>query len=111
MKGVKTGGRQKGTPNKDNSLKRFLRAHSAEYFQPKEVESDGKKCMMSDFELDMAHLAPDSRVNAELRLLEFHTPKQKAVDVDLAAKVKVNTIEAKLSMLCGNDTDGEDGND
>ena len=32
MKGKKTGGRVKGTPNKDNPLKGFIRAHSEKYF-------------------------------------------------------------------------------
>lgn len=111
MKGMKTGGRKKGTPNKENPLKGFIRAHSLDYFQPKETKCDGKKCMMSDFELDMAELAPDDRVNAELRLLEFHTPKMKAVDVDMSARVNVRTIEDKLSVLCGNDTDDDDDDD
>lgn len=111
MKGMKTGGRKKGTPNKENPLKGFIRAHSLDYFQPKETKYDGKKCMMSDFELDMAELAPDDRVNAELRLLEFHTPKMKAVDVDMSARVNVRTIEDKLSVLCGNDTDDDDDDD
>ncbi len=108
MKGMKTGGRKKGTPNKENPLKGFIRAHSLDYFQPKETECDGKKCMMSQFELDMTGLDPESRVNAELRLLEFHTPKMKAVDVDMSARVNVRTIEDKLSVLCGNDTDDDD---
>ena len=111
MKGMKTGGRKKGTPNKENPLKGFIRAHSLSYFEPKETKYDGKKCMMSEFELDMAELAPDDRVNAELRLLEFHTPKMKAVDVDMSARVNVRTIEDKLSVLCGNDTDDGDDED
>ena len=105
---MKTGGRKKGTPNKDNPLKGFIRAHSVAYFEPKETKWNGKKCVMSDFELDMAELAPDDRVNAELRLLEFHTPKMKAVDVDMSAKVKVRTIEDKLRGLCGQDFDEDD---
>ena len=70
MKGMKTGGRKKGTPNKENPLKGFIRAHSLSYFEPKNVKFNGKATIMSDFELDMAELAPDDRVNAELRLLE-----------------------------------------
>lgn len=111
MKGMKTGGRKKGTPNKVNPLKGFIRAHSLSYFEPKNVKFNGKATIMSDFELDMAELAPDDRVNAELRLLEFHTPKMKAVDVDMSAKINVRTIEDKLSALCGEDADEDDDED
>lgn len=111
MKGMKTGGRKKGTPNKENPLKGFIRAHSLSYFEPKNVKFNGQVTIMSDFELDMAELAPDDRVNAELRLLEFHTPKMKAVDLDMSAQVNVRTIEDKLSSLCGVDTDDDDDED
>ena len=111
MKGMKTGGRKKGTPNKDNPLKEYLRAHSGDYFLPKEVNYGGKKRIMSEFDIDMAELAPDERVSAELRLLEFHTPKMKAVDIDMSARVNVRTIEDKLSLLCGNGTDDEPDDD
>ena len=105
-KGFKTGGRQKGTPNKENPLKGFLRAHSLAYFEPKEREGeDGVTRMLSQFDVDMEMLAPDDRVSAELRLLEFHTPKMKAMDVDIDAKVSPKTIEDMLSDLCLEDED------
>ena len=53
MKGMKTGGRKKGTPNKENPLKGFIRAHSLSYFEPKNVKFNGKATIMSDFELDI----------------------------------------------------------
>lgn len=142
MKGKKTGGRQKGTPNKENPLKGYLRAHSLAYFEPR-VQTDpitggsreiqrqrlvqdeegnvykvidlipltdhvsGLPLNISDFEADMIALSPGDRVNAELRLLEFHTPKMKSVDVDLEARVSSITIEDRLRQLCG-ETDDED---
>ena len=110
MKGMKTGGRKKGTPNKENPLKGFIRTHSMSYFEPKLVhdEDTDKMRSMSQFEIDMAMLAPNDRVNAELRLLEFHTPKMKAIDMDVNAQVNVLTIEDKLRALCGEDEDDED---
>lgn len=81
------------------------------YFEPKNVKFNGQVTIMSDFEMDMAELAPDDRVNAELRLLEFHTPKMKAVDLDMSAQVNVRTIEDKLSVLCGADTEDDDDED
>lgn len=112
MKGMKTGGRKKGTPNKENPLKGFIKSHSLAYFEPKEVKcDDGKKRTLSHFDLDIQALAPDDRVNAELRLLEFHTPKMKAIDMDVNANVNVLTIEDKLRALCGKDeeNDNDDG--
>lgn len=139
-KGFKTGGRQKGTPNKENPLKGYLRAHSLAYFEPR-VQTDpitggtreiqrprlvqdeegnvhkvidlipltdhasGLPLTISDFEADMIALSPGERVNAELRLLEFHTPKMKAMDVDIDAKVSPKTIEDMLSDLCLEDED------
>lgn len=129
---MKTGGRQKGTPNKDNPLKGYLRTHSEEYFKPKPqvdsdgspknlvrynkdgevvlkvplVDSEGNPYVMSDFDVDMLKMDPDERVNAELRLLEFHTPKMKSVDVDMAVQER-KTIEDRLIEL-SQDDDEED---
>lgn len=140
-KGKKTGGRQKGTPNKENPLKGYLRAHSLAYFEPRVqtdpitggsreiqrqrltqdaegnvykdidliplTDSKGNPVTMSDFEADMIALNPNERVNAELRLLEFHTPKMKAVEVDMDVRGSVTTIEDRLRELCG-ETDEDD---
>ena len=141
-KGKKTGGRQKGTPNKENPLKGYIRAHSLAYFEPR-VQTDpvsggarqiersrlvqgedgavykvidlvpltdhisGLPLTMSDFEADMIALSPNERVNAELRLLEFHTPKMKAVEVDMDVHSSL-TIEDRLRDLCGEDDEDED---
>lgn len=76
------------------------------------MKLDGKgSVMMSDFEYDMSQLAPDDRVNAELRLLEFHTPKMKAIDMDVNANVNVLTIEDKLRALCGEDEEEDEDDD
>ena len=142
-KGKKTGGRQKGTPNKENPLKGYLRAHSLAYFEPR-VQTDpitggsreiqrqrlvqdeegnvykvidlipltdnvsGLPLNISDFEADMIALSPNERVNAELRLLEFHTPKMKAVEVDMDVHGSVITIEDRLRELCGEDEEDDD---
>ena len=51
MKGKKTGGRVKGTPNKDNPLKGYIRAHSVKYFT--EIVKDD----LTQFEIDQINLA------------------------------------------------------
>ena len=132
-KGKKTGGRVKGTPNKENPLKGYLRAHSIAYFEPKpQVDDEGKPrevifrdkegtiigstiladkqgepLILSDFDVDMMSLDTGNRVTAELRLLEFHTPKMKSVDVDMDVHGTVHTIEDRLKELCG-ETDEDD---
>lgn len=142
-KGKKTGGRQKGTPNKENPLKGYLRAHSLAYFEPRlqtdpitggsrEIQRQrlvqdeegyvykvidlipltdhvsGLPLNISDFEADMIALSPNERINAELRLLEFHTPKMKAVEVDMDVHGSVVTIEDRLRELCGEDEEDDD---
>lgn len=117
MKGKKTGGRQKGTPNKENPLKGFIHTHSLNYFTPRlRVDAKGKPIVLpngsplvddagqpvecSDFEMDMMYLGPGDRVSAEIKLLEFHQAKMKAVDVDMNVHGQVITIEDKLRQLC-----------
>lgn len=56
---------------------------------------------MSDFDVDMLTMQPNERVHAELRLLEYHTPKMKAVEVDMDMRASVITIEDRLAELCG----------
>lgn len=143
-KGRKTGGRQKGTPNKDNPLKGILRAHSLAYFtereqldpitgRPREIQrqrlvqdeeteevykvidliplvdhASGRPLSISDFDADMIALNPNDRVAAELRLLEFHTAKMKAVEVDMEMRASAITIEDRLRDLCGGSDNGDE---
>ena len=145
-KGKKTGGRQKGTPNKDNPLKGLIRAHSLKYFEDR-VQTDpitggarqiqrkrlvqdeegnvynvidlipltdpatGQPLVMSDLDADMMALSPAERVNAELRLMEYHTPKMKAVEVDMDVHGSNITIEDRLRELCGENDDDEEEDD
>jgi hypothetical protein len=103
-KGRKTGGRVKGTPNKDNPLKGYLAAHSLHYFQPRQQE-DGTIC--SDFEVDLVNMRADERVTAELKLLKYHTPEMKSTDIDMTISDAARTIEDRLSELCG-DSDSDE---
>lgn len=130
MKGKKTGGRQKGTPNKENPMKSLLRAKSEEYFQPKpqtdpdgsprklKIVADGQvitimelkdekghPLVMSDYDVDMMQLSPADRVSANLRILKFHTPEMKSVDMDMNIKGGSISIEGRLRSLCGEDQD------
>lgn len=104
-KGKKTGGRQKGTPNKQqNPLKSYLREHSLSYFERRiQKDLDGIMREVSDFELDIESLKAEDRVAAEIKMLEYHTPKQKAVDVTIDSINANITIEDRLRELCKDD--------
>lgn len=141
-KGYKTGGRQKGTPNKNNPIKGILQRHSEDYFAnriqideitggPREIQrarliqdaegnvckvidsipltgSDGFPLNMSDFKADMLALSPAERVAAELKILEFHTPRMKSQDINMEVNVGPRTIEDTLKALCAAEDDDED---
>ena len=104
---MKTGGRQKGTPNKEKSpIVALLKDHSEKYFTPSKA-LDGK----SQFDVDTELMTPEDRANIEVKIMEFHTPRKKAVDVDMNAQVNVRTIEDKLRTLCGTDAEEEEDDD
>ena len=139
-KGYKTGGRQKGTPNKNNPTKGALLNHTTDYLTPRPqvdeegkpkviqrikwknsedgpvrtvveipaVDSDGNPLIMSDFEFDMKFLSPADRVAAELKIMEFHTPRMKSQDINMEINMGPRTIEDTLKALCGeSDESGE----
>ncbi len=124
--GRKTGGRQKGTPNKPNPLKEHLRAHSMAYFEPKVqtnadgsprtlefrdkdgllyntvvlADADGNPLVISDFDLDMMMMKPKDRATIQEKLLRYHTPQMQSVsaEVSLAGEI-TTTIEQRLKDL------------
>lgn len=112
MKGKKTGGRTKGTPNKDTpqkkAIKALLQQHSLAYITPHEVkdengetilDDDGNLMVASDLELDLAAMKPSDRAFVEVKLLEFHTPKMQSTSVDVNMQDCSITIEDKLIKL------------
>lgn len=99
MRGKKTGGRKKGTPNKDNPLKGYMREHSLAYFAPDPANKDGLSC----FDLDMMQLDPSDRVLAELKLLKFHTPEMKSVDMDMSVSSGADSLAERLASLSEED--------
>lgn len=102
------GGRVKGTPNKNQHLKMFLREHSQDYFTPniEEVDEEGNPtgAIVSQFDIDVRAMKTSDRVNAELQLLKYHTPQMQSTNVDLGIKEGENVLNARLSKLAN----GED---
>ena len=133
MKGRKTGGRQKGTPNKPTPLKDALRAQSESYFiarpqvdidgNPRVLEfrdkegiiyssitladADGNPIIASNFEIDMMMMDAKDRATIQEKILRYHTPQMQAVsaDVNLTGQI-ATTIEDRLAKLAaGEDPD------
>ena len=102
------GGRAAGTPNKDKPLKTFLRQHSVDYFTPsiEERNEHGTPTgrIISQFDLDCKALDPESRVDAEIKLLKFHTPQMQSTSVDMTIVDDHKTISERLARLAA----GED---
>lgn len=107
--GRKTGGRQKGTPNKPNPLKEYLRAHNEAYFKPTIKVEDEETAhilgvavgtLVSRFDIDSALMEPKERAAAQIQLLPYHTAKTQSVsaEVSLAGEI-TTTIEQRLKDL------------
>lgn len=124
--GRKTGGRQKGTPNRPNPLKEHLRAHSTAYFEPKPqtkadgtprilqfrtkegevyntvtlADADGTPLVISDFEVDMMMMEPKDRATIQEKLLRYHTPQMQSVSAEVSLAGEITTsIEQRLADL------------
>lgn len=97
------GGRAAGTPNKDKPLKTFLRQHSVQYFTPSidEIDDKGKKTgrLVSQFDIDCKTLDPESRIDAEIKLLKFHTPQMQSTNVDMTIVDDNRTLTERLARL------------
>lgn len=97
------GGRQPGTPNKDKPLKTFLREHSIEYFTPTIEQKDAKGKptgrLLSQYDIDILQLDPANRVDAELKLLKFHTPQMQSTSVDMTVTAENQTLADRLKRL------------
>jgi len=107
--GRKTGGRQKGTPNKPNPLKERLRAQSVEYFEPIIPIGDEELAkrlfvpvgtLISRFDLDMAMMEPKDRAIIQEKLLRYHTPQMQSVSAEVSLSGDITTtIEERLAQL------------
>lgn len=88
------GGRQKGTPNKDNPLKVVLHQKSEAYFTVP-VDEDGN----TQFDLDMRDMDPAVRAKLQMDMLQYHTPKMQSVSGDMNVKEVNKTYTDRLARL------------
>lgn len=90
--GKKTGGRQKGTPNKSTVLgKEVIVSLLADY-------SDSG-LMASDF----MTIDPKDRLIIAEKFMQYTMPKMQATAIDLNLGEQKKTIEDRLAELCGED--------
>lgn len=107
--GRKTGGRQKGTPNKPNPLKESLRARSAAYFEPCIPVEDAELAahmhvavgtLVSRFDLDTEMMEAKDRAAIHEKLLRYHMPQMQSVSAEVSLSGDVTTtIEQRLADL------------
>lgn len=91
------GGRQKGTPNKENPLKAVLHQKSEDYFTVP-VDDEGN----TQFDLDMREMEPAVRAKLQMEMLQYHTPKMQSVSADMNVKEVNKTYTDRLARLaCG----------
>lgn len=119
------GGRQKGTPNKDNPLKTILHEHSMGYFEQnipaneafgtyneKDRETLREQYagrIFSQFELDLLGMKAVDRAKAELEIIQYHTPKLQAVSADMSLKDSNKSFAGRLNRIAnGENPDIED---
>lgn len=125
-KGKKTGGRQKGTPNKPKPIKEQLRRISTEYFTPHPqtepdgkprtinlcdkdgnildtiilADADGNPVEISDCEVDLMMMGPKDRCVAHEKLLRYHTPQMQSVSAEVSLSGEISaSIEDRLRDL------------
>ena len=91
MRGKKTGGRVKGTPNKaTKTIREKLSEVTSDYYN-----SD-------KFFQDLAQLEPKDRVALMERLTNYVAPKMQSTTIDATVESR-KTIEDKLVELAGNE--------
>lgn len=87
MKGKKTGGRQKGTPNKATAFSKSV---------IQEILTDYTSSDL--FRKDMQDLDPKDRLDIMVKLMAFTTPKPQSVDMSITSNIP-RTIEDTLKEL------------
>lgn len=88
----KTGGRQKGTPNKTTAaVKNYITEVLSDYMQP--AKKGSKKPTLAE---DIAAMLPEDRVRAMTQLAGYVIPKQQALSVAEQTQVEADALTAWL---------------
>lgn len=89
----KTGGRQKGTPNKTSGVvKGYLTDTLTAYLQPKALAGNKQPTL----EEDLQNMLPAERVRAITSLAGYVIPKQQAISIEEQTQVEMDALTAWL---------------
>lgn len=102
-KGVKYGGRQKGTPNKATKTIREAIGSLLDAYMNGDPESQDQNIRDGLFYDDFFHLKPKDRVFYAERFAAFAAPKMQSVDVGLQDKEQQQSLVEKITKLAGDD--------
>jgi hypothetical protein len=96
MRGQKTGGRQKGTPNKATAFSKSVIQDIVSNYVLAEKDSDNEfnKTFIEDF----GKLDPKDRIDVIIKLAAFITPKPQTVAINFGEEKK-DTFGEKLARL------------
>ena len=92
----KTGGRQKGTPNKTTTITKQVIANLLSSYHQSGL-----------MEKDFISLDPKDRLVIAERLMQYNLPKMQATSIDMTVDEKKKTIEETLSELSKEPDDTE----
>lgn len=89
---AKTGGRQKGTPNKTTSaVKGYITQVLSDYMQP--AQKGSRQPTLAE---DIAAMQPEDRVRAMTQLAGYVIPKQQALSIAEQTQVEADALTAWL---------------
>lgn len=102
MKGQKTGGRQKGTPNKATAaVKSYIADTLQKYMQPAEDGSDEP-----NLQRDLREMLPEDRVKAMTQLAAYIIPKQQALSIEEQRQAEEDALTQWLKEAPNEAIDG-----
>lgn len=96
MKGKKTGGRQKGTPNKATAFMKGVFQDIVQNYILAEDKSDNE--FGQNFISDLGKLDPKDRIDVMIKFAQFVVPKPQSIAIEDNTEEKDSLVD-KLALL------------
>ena len=85
---------------RNNPIFTAIREHNIQYFSSRDEMG------LTQFDIDCEALTPMDRASIEVKLLEYHQPKMKSVDMNVSGDFNIDlTIEDSLRQLYDEEED------